>query len=150
MMFLTKKSNSLQKFAAMVLACNMMLPSSAFANRPVASANSAPVEGELNSAFAALGLSPASAKSEARTQSDEYAKVQLEAIAARMVTSKGGILAADESVGSAKKRLDLVGLVNTPENRQRMRQMILTVEKFKNAGIDSAVRKLYVRIKGTR
>jgi len=64
---------------------------------------------------------------------------RLNKIAKQMVPPTGGILAADESVGSAKKRLDLVGLENTPENRQKMRVMMLTVHGQKDAGISAVI-----------
>ncbi|MGE0267866.1 MAG: phosphoenolpyruvate carboxykinase domain-containing protein [Candidatus Omnitrophota bacterium] len=57
----------------------------------------------------------------------------------RMVPKIGGILAADESTGSAKKRLDMVGLDNTPENRQEMRRLMLTAPGLAESGINSVI-----------
>ncbi|MCA9395199.1 MAG: fructose-bisphosphate aldolase class I [Candidatus Omnitrophica bacterium] len=59
--------------------------------------------------------------------------------AKRMVPPTGGILAADESIGSAKKRLDMVGLDNTYEYRQLMRRLMLTAPGLKESGIDSVI-----------
>lgn len=64
---------------------------------------------------------------------------QLQDIARRMVPPDGGILAADESTGSAGKRLESVGLENTYENRQRMRELMLTVSGQEKAGINSVI-----------
>ena len=56
-----------------------------------------------------------------------------------MVPPTGGILAADESIGSAKKRLDMVGLENTYENREIMRRLMLTSPGLKESGIDAVI-----------
>lgn len=48
-----------------------------------------------------------------------------ETVAALMADGKG-ILAADESDGTAGKRLDMVGLPNEPEHRQTFRELLFT------------------------
>jgi fructose-bisphosphate aldolase class I len=53
--------------------------------------------------------------------------------AAALLASGKGILAADESDGTAGKRLDMVRLENTPENRQTFREILFTapcIEEF--------------------
>ncbi len=54
-------------------------------------------------------------------------------IARQMVAPGKGILAADESNGSAGKRLEAVGIANTPENRRAYRDLFLRtdgIERF--------------------
>lgn len=46
--------------------------------------------------------------------------------AAALLANGKGILAADESDGTAGKRLDMVRLDNTPENRQEFRELLFT------------------------
>ncbi len=70
---------------------------------------------------------------------DALRPIRLRATAAQMVPPTGGILAADESTGTAGKRLDSVGLENTPEHRQAMRQVLLTAEGLKESGIDAVI-----------
>jgi fructose-bisphosphate aldolase class I len=48
----------------------------------------------------------------------------LNAIAVKMVTPGKGILAADESSGTIKKRFDAIGVENTEENRRDYREML--------------------------
>jgi fructose-bisphosphate aldolase class I len=50
----------------------------------------------------------------------------LRATAAALVAPGRGILAADESVATATKRLDEAGLASTPETRRGYREMLLT------------------------
>lgn len=69
----------------------------------------------------------------------ETMRALLRVAASKMVPANGGILAADESTGTAGKRLESVGLANTPENRQTMRQLILTVPGQENAGVSSVI-----------
>lgn len=64
---------------------------------------------------------------------------RLRTTALKMVTPTGGILAADESTGTAGKRLASVGLENTPENRERMRRMLLGAPGLEESGIDSII-----------
>jgi fructose-bisphosphate aldolase, class I len=49
---------------------------------------------------------------------------RLEDIAARMVVSGKGILAADESTGTIKKRFDQINLPSTEDNRRDYREML--------------------------
>mgnify|MGYP000008699822 CR=1 FL=1 len=67
-----------------------------------------------------------------------------ETVAALMASGKG-ILAADESDGTAGKRLAMVRLENTPENRQDFRELLFTapdIEKYLSGVImfDSSIR----------
>lgn len=71
--------------------------------------------------------------------SEDALRARLREIAGRMAPAMGGVLAADESEATAGKRLDLVGLENTSENRERMRQMILPTEGLKEAGIHAVI-----------
>src|SRR5690606_15298206 len=53
--------------------------------------------------------------------------------ALQMVAPQKGILAADESIASTKKRLDMVGLPNTEDNRRLFRDLLLAtdgIEKY--------------------
>jgi fructose-bisphosphate aldolase class I len=50
-----------------------------------------------------------------------------------LVTNTKGILAADESSGTIKKRFDKIGVESTPENHRRYRQLLFTtpeIEKY--------------------
>ncbi|MBS0281090.1 MAG: fructose-bisphosphate aldolase class I, partial [Proteobacteria bacterium] len=49
---------------------------------------------------------------------------ELNAIAKKMVAPGKGILAADESTGTIKKRFDKIGVENTEENRRDYREMM--------------------------
>ena len=51
---------------------------------------------------------------------------RLEDIANRMVAEGKGILAADESTGTIKKRFDSIGAANTEENRRDYREMMFS------------------------
>jgi fructose-bisphosphate aldolase class I len=51
---------------------------------------------------------------------------KLRATAAAMVAPGRGILAADESVATATKRLEALGVASTPESRRCYREMLLT------------------------
>ena len=53
---------------------------------------------------------------------------RLEDIAIRMVAEGKGILAADESTGTIKKRFDSIGVENTEENRRDYREMLFSAE----------------------
>jgi fructose-bisphosphate aldolase class I len=50
----------------------------------------------------------------------------LHATARELVADAKGILAADESTGTIKKRFDSIGVESTPESRRAYRQMLLT------------------------
>jgi fructose-bisphosphate aldolase class I len=54
---------------------------------------------------------------------------RLEDIAARMVTGGKGILAADESSGTIKKRFDTIGLESTADSRRDYREMFFRAEE---------------------
>src|SRR5271167_2450706 len=49
---------------------------------------------------------------------------ELNAIARKMVAKGKGLLAADESTGTIKKRFDAIGVVNTEDNRRDYREMM--------------------------
>lgn len=66
-------------------------------------------------------------------------RAELNQIATDLGSFEGGVLAADESEPTAGKRLDSVGLENNTENRQSMRQMMLTPEGLKEAGINGVI-----------
>src|SRR5271154_7581396 len=51
---------------------------------------------------------------------------ELNAIARAMVAKNRGILAADESSGTIKKRFDSIKLESTEENRRAYREMLFT------------------------
>ena len=51
---------------------------------------------------------------------------ELEAIARAMVAPGRGILAADESTGTIKKRFDAIKVENTEENRRAYREMLFS------------------------
>src|SRR4051794_34571567 len=50
----------------------------------------------------------------------------LERVAAAMVAPDKGILAADESTGTVKKRFDKIRLESTPESRRAYRELLFT------------------------
>src|SRR5262249_20550835 len=52
----------------------------------------------------------------------------LEGIARRLVAPGKGILAADESDGTIKKRFDSIGIESTEDNRRAYRDMLFTTE----------------------
>src|SRR5215212_5681566 len=52
----------------------------------------------------------------------------LEEIAARLVASGKGILAADESTGTIAKRFDSIGLASSEDNRSDYREMLFRTE----------------------
>src|SRR5512138_3007367 len=53
-------------------------------------------------------------------------RTELEAIARRMAAKGKGILAADESTGTIKKRFDVIKLESTEETRRTYREMLFT------------------------
>ena len=55
-------------------------------------------------------------------------------IAEELVSPKRGILAADESTGTMKKRLDAIGVTSTPENRSLWREIMATAP-----GVESVI-----------
>jgi len=70
----------------------------------------------------------------------------LTSLAAKLVTDSKGLLAADESTGTIKKRFESVGLTSTPELNRKYRQMLFTspgIEEFLSGVImfDETVRQ---------
>ena len=57
---------------------------------------------------------------------------ELNSIALKIVSSGKGILAADESNGTMTKRLDLVGVSSSPENRLKFRNTLFTAQSMKS------------------
>src|SRR5438128_2880842 len=55
-------------------------------------------------------------------------KTDLEATANALVAEGKGILAADESDGTIKKRFDSIGIESTEENRRAYRDLLFTTE----------------------
>src|SRR5256884_9355813 len=53
---------------------------------------------------------------------------QLEKTAAQIVADGKGILAADESTGTIKKRFDSIGVESTEETRRQYRELLFTTE----------------------
>ena len=53
----------------------------------------------------------------------------LNQIAEKMVTPGKGLLAADESVGTIKKRFDTIGLESTEQTRRDYREMLFRSEE---------------------
>jgi len=64
----------------------------------------------------------------------EEQKAELKKIAEAIVVPGKGILAADESTGTIKKRFDAVSAENTEDNRRRYRQLL-----FKSDGIEKYI-----------
>jgi fructose-bisphosphate aldolase class I len=54
---------------------------------------------------------------------------ELNAIAKKMVAPGKGLLAADESTGTIKKRFDKIGVENTEENRRDYRELLFRTDK---------------------
>jgi fructose-bisphosphate aldolase class I len=59
--------------------------------------------------------------------------MSLEQVAQAMVARGRGILAADESTGTIKKRFDSIGLESTEENRRYYRQLLFTASGMEDA-----------------
>ena len=55
-------------------------------------------------------------------------KERLEDIAAAMIANGKGILAADESSGTIKKRFDTIGLESSEETRRDYREMLFRAD----------------------
>jgi fructose-bisphosphate aldolase class I len=55
---------------------------------------------------------------------------ELNAVARSIVADHKGILAADESTGTIKKRFDSIGVENTEENRRAYRDLLFTTNGF--------------------
>src|SRR5437899_11812762 len=56
------------------------------------------------------------------------AALDLESTAGALVAENKGILAADESSGTIKKRFDSIGVESTEENRRAYRDLLFTTE----------------------
>ncbi len=63
----------------------------------------------------------------------------LNAIAKKMVAKGKGILAADESTGTIKKRFDKIGVANTEENRRDYREMMFRTGKAMREHISGVI-----------
>ncbi|WP_319775103.1 class I fructose-bisphosphate aldolase [Breoghania sp.] len=63
----------------------------------------------------------------------------LEDIAAAMMATGQGILAADESTGTIKKRFDQIGVENTEDNRRAYREMLFRAEDAMNERISGVI-----------
>ncbi|MDJ0932413.1 class I fructose-bisphosphate aldolase [Breoghania sp.] len=63
----------------------------------------------------------------------------LEDIAAAMMAPGQGILAADESTGTIKKRFDQIGVENTEDNRRDYREMLFRAEAAMNECISGVI-----------
>jgi fructose-bisphosphate aldolase class I len=58
---------------------------------------------------------------------------ELHETAQAIVADHKGILAADESTGTIKKRFDAIGLESTEENRRLYRQLLFTASGMEDA-----------------
>jgi fructose-bisphosphate aldolase class I len=57
---------------------------------------------------------------------------ELKAIAQSIVADSKGVLAADESTGTIKKRFDSIGIESTEENRRAYRNLLFTTPRFED------------------
>ena len=64
---------------------------------------------------------------------------RLEDIAAKMVTPGKGILAADESTSTIKKRFDSIGVDNTEDNRRDYREMLFRSDEAMRESISGVI-----------
>lgn len=64
---------------------------------------------------------------------------RLEDIAAAMVASGKGILAADESSGTIKKRFDVIGVESTENNRRNYRELMFRTEEAMTSYISGVI-----------
>jgi fructose-bisphosphate aldolase class I len=64
---------------------------------------------------------------------------RLEEIAARMVAPGKGILAADESTGTIKKRFDSIGLANSEDARRDYREMLFRADNAMRGHISGVI-----------
>ena len=60
-------------------------------------------------------------------------KIALKDIAEKLVAKNKGILAADESLGTIKKRFESIDLVSTPELNRKYRQMLFSTPKIEES-----------------
>src|ERR1700740_745763 len=63
---------------------------------------------------------------ETASQGDSMSHTDLHETAAALVAEGKGILAADESTGTIKKRFDSIGVESTEDTRRAYRQMLVT------------------------
>ena len=66
-------------------------------------------------------------------------KQALEAIAEAMVADGKGILAADESTGTIKKRFDSINVESTEDSRRDYREMLFRTEEAMRAHISGVI-----------
>ena len=64
---------------------------------------------------------------------------ELNAIAVKMVSPGKGILAADESIGTIKKRFDTIGLESTEDNRRDYRELLFRTEQAMSKHISGVI-----------
>lgn len=64
---------------------------------------------------------------------------RIEDIAEAMVQPGQGILAADESTGTIKKRFDSIGVENTEENRRDYREMLFRTQEAMNNNVSGVI-----------
>jgi fructose-bisphosphate aldolase class I len=64
---------------------------------------------------------------------------ELHAIAVKMVTKGKGILAADESTSTIKKRFDAIGVTNTEDNRRDYRELLFRAMDAMNKHISGVI-----------
>src|SRR5438093_13092702 len=60
-------------------------------------------------------------------------KQELETVAQSMVAKGKGILAADESIGTIKKRFDSIKIKSNENNRRAYREMLFTTKRIEEA-----------------
>ena len=60
-------------------------------------------------------------------------KEELEKVARALVAKGKGILAADESLGTIKRRFDSINIESTEANRQAYREMLFTTPGIEEA-----------------
>src|SRR5438094_9031388 len=65
-------------------------------------------------------------ESERARQGEPMPNTELHETAAALVAEGKGILAADESTGTIKKRFDTIGVESTEENRRAYRNLLFT------------------------
>src|ERR1700746_2455154 len=65
---------------------------------------------------------------ETASQGDSMSNTELHETAAALVAEGKGILAADESTGTIKKRFDSIDVESTEENRRAYRDLLFTTE----------------------
>ena len=74
-----------------------------------------------------------------QTLREESMSERLEDIAAAMVATGKGLLAADESTATIKKRLDSIGVESTEASRRDYRQMLFSAEEAMRSYISGVI-----------